>query len=534
MNTSKTEKRGVLQVLKSSVDEGMHAALPDESVNVPCDIAFDLDDHEAHDECGVFGAFSPGEDVARMSYFALFSLQHRGQESAGIAVSDGSQLSCYKDMGLVTQVFHEEGLAQMKGHIGIGHVRYSTTGSSNLANAQPIMGRWKGIPLAIAHNGNLVNAYALRAELEALGESFISTNDSEIIIRLISRQDTPTIEEAIIAAARKLDGAYSLVILLPDRVIALRDPHAIRPLCIGQLDEKHFVFASESCALNVIGARLLRDVEPGEMVIASADGLQEIQALTSTGFASCVFEFIYIARPDSNIFGKSLHGVRRRLGQMLAKEYPVAADVVIAVPDTGTPAAIGYAEASRIPFNEGLIKNRYIGRTFIQPDQRVRDRGVQMKFNALRETLAGKRVVVVDDSIVRGTTKRKLVKVLRDAGAREIHVRITAPPYRFPCFYGVDTADRSQLIAANMTVEEIRKHIGADSLGFLSMGGLMKAIGVPKENFCHACFTGDYPVPIPADVKVTKFSLEAENADPLNDTTDEPGPGLREVLIALR
>ncbi|HET6385379.1 MAG TPA: amidophosphoribosyltransferase, partial [Armatimonadota bacterium] len=362
---------------------------------------------EAHDECGVFGAYCPGDDVARMSYFALFALQHRGQESAGIAVANGIEVFCHKSMGLVTQVFHEEHLAALRGHIAIGHVRYSTTGSSNLANAQPILAFWRGSQIAVAHNGNLINALQLRRELEAAGEVFESTNDSEIIARLISRQQTPTIEDAVAAAAGRLEGAFSFVVLAPDRVIALRDAHAIRPLCIGQLDEGRYVFASESCALSVLGARLLREVDPGEMVTASAEGLEARQALTNEGCATCVFEFVYIARPDTNIFGRSLHSVRKRLGHVLAEEHPVPADVVIPVPDSGTPAAIGYAEASRIPFNEGLIKNRYIGRTFIQPDQRIRDRGVEMKFNAVRETLAGRRVVVVDDSIVRGTSQAR-------------------------------------------------------------------------------------------------------------------------------
>ena len=494
---------------------------------------YDIDEREVHDECGVFGAYCPGDSIARMCYFALFSLQHRGQESAGIAVSDGWDIRCHKNMGLVTQVFTDQDLERLEGHVAIGHVRYSTTGSSNIANAQPILDTWRGRTIAVAHNGNLVNALSLRADLEARGIRFVSTNDTEIIAKLIALQDVETIEEAVTRAASHLTGAYSLVVLAPDRVIALRDPYGIRPLCIGQLEEGHYVFSSESCALNVVGARLLREVNPGEMVVASDEGLASFQATESPRTATCVFEFIYIARPDSTIFGQNLHGVRRRLGHMLAEEAPVEADVVIAVPDTGTPAAIGYAEASRIPFNEGLIKNRYIGRTFIQPDQRIRDRGVQMKFNALRETLAGKRVIVVDDSIVRGTTKRKLVKLLRDAGAREIHVRITAPPYKYPCFYGVDTAERSLLIAANMTVEQMREHIGADSLRFLSLNGLMKAIGVPKKNFCHACFTGDYPVPIPTDIKLTKFSLETENADPLPDTEDG-APEVTGMLVHLR
>ncbi|MDQ2731343.1 MAG: amidophosphoribosyltransferase, partial [Armatimonadota bacterium] len=347
---------------------------------------------EVHDECGVFAIYGPGEDVARLSYFALFSLQHRGQESAGIAVSNGRDIEISKNMGLVTQVFTEADLSRLKGDVAIGHVRYSTTGASTLANAQPIRSQWKGIPIAVAHNGNLVNALTLKRELERMGDVFVSTNDSEIIARLISHQDTSTVEDAVIAAAKQLTGAFSLVILTPDRVIGIRDPYAIRPLCIGHIEGNQYVFASESCALNVVGARLIRDVDPGEMVVASAKGLDYIPALTSTGCATCVFEFIYIARPDSSIFGKNLHAARQRMGHMLAAEHPADADVVIAVPDTGTPAAIGYAEASRIPFSEGLIKNRYIGRTFIQPDQRIRDRGVQMKFNALSETLAGKRV----------------------------------------------------------------------------------------------------------------------------------------------
>jgi|LSQX01.1.fsa_nt_gb amidophosphoribosyltransferase len=466
------------------------------------------DDDHPRDECGVFGIYAPGEDVSRLTYFGLFALQHRGQESAGIAVSDGTRLSQRKAMGLVTRVFNEEVLQELRGNLAIGHVRYSTTGSSTLINAQPITVPTRFGTIAVAQNGNLVNCRALRAELEEEGITFEGTNDSEVIAHLIARAPGDDLVEAITHAVARLQGGYSLVILAPDQVIGLRDPHAIRPLCIGRLNHQSHVIASETCALNVVGARFMREVEPGELVVIDREGLREVQAMPQAGKRLCLFEFIYFARPDSYLYGRSLHMARRRMGHILAEEHPVEADVVIPVPDTGTPAAIGYAERSHIPFGEGLIKNRYIGRTFIQPDQRLRDLGIRMKLTPLVETLAGQRVVMVDDSIVRGTTTMRIVRLLREAGAREVHVRVSSPPDRYPCHYGIDTGDRGELIAAKHSVEEIRQFIGADSLGYLSLRGVVRAIGLHRGAFCRACFDGHYPVPIPRDAALGKYALE--------------------------
>lgn len=467
-----------------------------------------IDDDHPRDECGVIGICSPGEDVVRLAYFGLFALQHRGQESAGIASANGARVKVSKAMGLVTQVFDEEILHSLCAPMAIGHVRYSTTGSSAPCNAQPIVVETAHGPVAVAHNGNLVNCAELRTELESAGARFEGSNDSEIIAHLIAHYHRGDIEEAVIRATERIQGGYSLVVLSRDKVIGLRDPNAIRPLCLGSLAPGGHVVASETCALNVVGARFMREVEPGEMVVLDGDGLREVQALPAADKRLCVFEFIYFARPDSYLYGKSLHLARRRMGHMLAAEHPVDADVVIPVPDTGTPAAIGFAEASRVPFGEGLIKNRYIGRTFIQPDQRQRALGVRMKLTPLTETLAGKRVVMVDDSIVRGTTTQRIVRLLRDSGAREVHVRISSPPDRYPCHYGIDTGNQSELIAAKLSVEQIRDYIGADSLGFLSLRGVGRAIGVPRGAFCRACFDGQYPVPIPRDQNLGKHALE--------------------------
>ncbi len=478
-----------------------------------------LDDDHPRDECGIFGIHAPAEDVARLTFFGLFALQHRGQESAGMAVSDGTHLKVSKAMGLVTQVFDEATLRSMQGHLAIGHVRYSTTGSSVLCNAQPVLVESGSGRVAVAHNGNLVNAAVLREELQARGVEFEGSNDSEVIARLIVDNDEGDLQQAVVRTLERIQGGYSLVILSRDRLFAVRDPHGIRPLCLGRINGHHYVVASESCSLNVVGARFLRDVEPGEMVMVDCDGLQEVQAVPEQGKRLCLFEFIYFARPDSYLYGKSLHMARRRMGHILAAEHPASADVVIPVPDTGTPAAIGFAEASRIQFGEGLIKNRYIGRTFIQPDQRLRDLGIRMKLTPLVETLAGKRVIMVDDSIVRGTTTGRIVRLLRESGATEVHVRISSPPDRFPCHYGIDTGNRGELIAATKSVEEIREFIGADSLGYLSLGGVVRAIGLPKRAFCRACFDGLYPVPIPRTGQLGKYSLEGK-PDP--DSDGEP------------
>lgn len=470
---------------------------------------FFADNDTPNEECGVFGIFAPGEDVARLTYFGLFSLQHRGQESAGIAVSDGQQVKWYKEMGLVTQIFDERTLSQLQGDLAIGHTRYSTTGSSVIRNAQPLHCAWGDGTVAVAHNGNLVNTEELRAEMEAQGVVFDSTNDSEVIARMIATQQDKTLPDAVAHTMGRLVGAYSVVILTEDTLIGIRDAYGVRPLCLGLLDNKHYVLASETCALETIGAAYVREVEPGEMVIIDRNGLRERQALPLAHHATCVFEFIYFARPDSHIYGKGLHDARRRMGQELAREHPVpGAHMVMPIPDAATPAAIGFAEASGIPYGEGVVKNRYIGRTFIQPDQRMRAAGVRMKLMPLKESLVGKRIVMVDDSIVRGTTTGQVVKRLLDAGAAEVHVRITAPPVKYPCFYGIDMADQKDLVAANHSVEEIRRMIGATSLGYLSIGGVTRAIGIHKDKFCRACFDGQYPIEIPPHVKVSKFALE--------------------------
>lgn len=466
---------------------------------------------EAREACGVFGIYAPGEDVSRLTYFGLFALQHRGQESAGIAVSDGRRLTCRREMGLVSQIFDEEHFRQLRGDLAIGHTRYSTTGSSTLANAQPMVAEWRGGTVALAHNGNLVNALRLRQELEAQGERFEATSDSEIMLRMIVREADRTgdLEQAIANGMPRWQGAYSLTILTEQAVMAVRDPYGVRPLCIGTLNGEAIVFSSETCALHVIGARFLREVAPGEIVVADKDGLRARQAVLSPRQALCVFEFIYMARPDSQILGELVHEARRRLGHQLAEAQPAQVDMVIPVPDTGWPAAIGFAERCGVPFGEGLIRNRYIPRTFIQPDQRLRELGVKVKLNPLREALQGKRVAVVDDSIVRGTTKRQIIGIIRDAGAREVHVRISAPPYRWPCYYGVDTSNRSELIAARAgSVDEIREAIGADSLGYQSIQGLLAGLRIPQEKLCLACFTGHYPIAIPADVRLGKLDLE--------------------------
>jgi len=458
--------------------------------------------------CGVFGVFAPGEDVARITFFGLFALQHRGEESAGIAVTDGGPILLARNMALVMQAFDEWDLNRLKGYAAIGHNRYSTTGSTTIKNAQPFVFTGPKGELAIAHNGNLVNALPLRAELEAKGVEFETTSDTEVIAKLILHSPAPTIEEAIAEMMEKVKGAYSLTLLTSEKLIAVRDPWGVRPLCLGVLNGQHWVVASESCAFEPIGARFVREVEPGEVVVIDRKGMRSFKPVESQRCATCIFEFIYFARPDSLLFGKRVFEVRRRMGHILAREHPADADIVVPVPDTGIAAALGYAEASGITFMEAIIKNRYIGRTFIQPDQRMRELGVKMKLTPLKEVLAGKRVVLVDDSIVRGTTTSQKVRMLFEAGAKEVHVRISSPPYRYPCFYGIDTPSRSELIAARMSVEEIREYLGATSLGYLSIGGLLRATGISREKFCLACFNNRYPIPIPRDLKLHKFALE--------------------------
>jgi len=442
--------------------------------------------------CGVFGIYAPGEDVARLTFFALYALQHRGQESAGIATSDGRMAHIHKGMGLVAQVFNEENLAPLKGHLAIGHNRYSTTGASHLRNAQPYLIETYLGPLGVAHNGNLVNAPRLRRELLQRGVGLTSSSDSEVITLMLAGASGDTWEERITAFMRQAYGAYSLTILTRDAVYAVRDPWGFRPLCLGRFNGG-YVVASESSAIATIGAEYLREVQPGEIVTLDAYGLHSRPGLPPARAALCTFEHIYFSRPDSLWAGRVIHQVRQALGRELAREHPVEADLVVPVPDSSIPAAIGYAQESGIPFNEGLIKNRYIGRTFIQPDDHIRRMGVALKFNPLPENLAGKRVVLVDDSIVRGNTSGPLVRLLRDAGATEVHMRVTCPPIRHPCFMGVDMATYDELIAHRMTVPEIQKYLGCDSLGYLSLEGMMRAIG-REEGYCNACFTGVYPI----------------------------------------
>ncbi len=457
-----------------------------------------------HESCGVFGVYSPNEDVARLTFFALFALQHRGQESSGIATADGKKIGIFTGMGRVANIFTEASLSQLTGHIAIGHNRYSTSGSSRAANAQPILVGNDSETIAIAHNGNVINAAHLYQELVAQGYKFNGSTDSEVVAYLILSSPGKTWVERIRYAMRRLQGAYSLAVMTPRELYAVRDPLGVRPLCLGTIDHG-WVIASETCALDHIGADYVREIEPGEIVLIGENGIESFPGESSKR-ATCIFEFIYFARPDSVINGKLLYPARQAMGAGLAREYPVDADLVFGVPDSATAAGTGYARESGIPVVEGLIKNRYVGRTFIEPDQRIRDLGVKLKFNPLPQVLDGERVVVVDDSIVRGTTTPSVVKILRKAGAKEIHMRICAPPIRHPCFFGVDMATRRELIAGQKSIPEICKFIGADTLGYLSIDGLIKAVDLPRDNFCLACFTGDYPIPV--QLEMDKLALE--------------------------
>lgn len=460
-----------------------------------------------HEACGVLGIFYPQADVARMTFFGQFALQHRGQESAGIAVWNKGKISLHKGMGLVPQVFRDEDLAPLQGTIAIGHNRYSTTGSSQLCNAGPFSLDTDLGPLALSHNGNIINALALRKQIEEQGVTFETSTDTEVLIKSLAHGYGKDWLERLQNTASFWKGAYSLTIIAGGKLYGVRDPLGVRPLCLGRIDKTGWVIASESSALYTIGAHFSCDIQPGEIVQIDERGVQTFQIKTDKmrqGF--CIFEYIYFARPDSVINGKTVYQIRKRLGEILAKEYPVEADLVIPVPDSGVPAAIGYAEQSGIPFGQGLIKNRYIGRTFIQPDQTLREQGINLKLNALKYEISGKRLVLVDDSIVRGTTTNRIVALLKKAGAREVHLRITAPPMTDPCFFGVDTARKEQLIAARLSVEEIRKHVGADTLGYISLEGLVRATELPQELFCLGCFTGDYPIPV--QLQMDKLILE--------------------------
>ena len=471
-----------------------------------------LDDDKApQDACGVFGVWAPKEEVAKLTFYGLYALQHRGQESAGIAASDGERILIYKDMGLVSQVFTETDLASLTGDLAIGHCRYSTTGSSTWVNAQPTLRPTKYGTLALAHNGNLTNTGDLAEMVQKLeGDSEKNgrgaTTDTEIMTALIGLQDEKNVEASAIAVLPKLEGAFSLVFMDEKTLYAARDRHGVRPLVIGKL-ERGWVVASETAALDIVGAAFVREVEPGEFLAINEDGIRS-QMWATPDPKGCLFEYVYLARPDTTIAGQGVHATRVRIGKRLAIEAPADADLVIPVPESGTPAAIGYAQQSGIPYGLGLVKNSYVGRTFIQPSQTIRQLGIRLKLNPLREIIEGKRIVVVDDSIVRGNTQRAIVRMLREAGAHEIHVRISSPPVEWPCYYGIDFASRAELIASGLEIEEIRRSIGADSLSYVSLEGLIAATTIAEDKLCTACFTGKYPISVPTDMSEGKMRLE--------------------------
>ena len=450
-----------------------------------------LDDDHFHDHCGVFGIFGHSES-AKMTYLGLYALQHRGQESAGIATSDGGQLHVHKSMGHVQEIFTPAVITKLPGESAIGHTRYSTAGDTVLTNAQPVVIDCNKGKLALGHNGNLTNAIELRKKLEHRGSIFQTTSDTEVIVHLIARSNARNLSGAIADALNQVEGAYSLLLLTPDEIFAIRDPRGFRPLALGRLNGA-WVAASETCAFDLIDAEYVRDVEPGEMVRISRGGLESIRFAPEKPNQFCIFEHVYFSRPDSIVFGKPVNETRERLGRLLAQEHPVPADIVLPVPDSGVPAAIGYAAESGIPFRMGLIRNHYVGRTFIEPSQAIRDFGVKLKLNPIRRMIEGQRVILVDDSIVRGTTSRKIVRLVREAGATEVHVRISCPPTISPCYYGVDTPRREELIAANNSVEEIRQYLAADSLGYVSLASLRAAVQDTKGDFCTSCYTGNYP-----------------------------------------
>ena len=475
------------------------------------------DEDVLHDECGVFGIWAPGRDVARMTYFALHALQHRGQESAGIAVGDGSTVMVRKDLGLVTQVFSDSDLSALPGKVAIGHVRYGTAGSKGWESAQPHLSAINDVIIALAHNGTLVNFDQLRVELINMGVPFRTHTDSEVAARLIGffTEKKHQLRAGIAHAMAMMEGGYAMALLRDNALYAFRDPHGIRPLCLGKLaDDQGWVVASETCALDIVGAEYVRDVNPGEIIRISDDGVSSSQVLDVESRAECIFEHVYFARPDSRFHGQSVYSMRYNMGRRLAQESPVDADLVIGVPDSGLPPAEGFAHELGLPFGEGLIKNRYVARTFIQPTQELREMGVRLKLNALVDNVAGKRLVVIDDSIVRGTTSKQIIRMLKDAGATEVHMRINSPEVTWPCFYGIDTDTQDQLISASKSVEEICEYIGADSLAFLSPEGLRACVpslsgcegcAAGRSGYCEACFTGEYPVEIPASFSKGKF-----------------------------
>ncbi|MGP7960026.1 amidophosphoribosyltransferase [Sanguibacter sp. A247] len=483
------------------------------------------------DACGVFGVWAPGEEVAKLAYFGLYALQHRGQESAGIATSNGTQILVYKDMGLVSQVFDETALDALQGHIAIGHCRYSTTGGVTWENAQPTLGATSSGTVALGHNGNLVNTAELlelvteRYGQQARGElARGNTTDTALVTALLHGDPEHTLEQTALEVLPRLRGAFSLVFMDEHTLYAARDPQGVRPLVLGRL-ERGWVVASETSALDIVGASFVREVEPGEMLTIDSEGLRS-QRFAEVKRAGCVFEYVYLARPDTTISGRSVHAARVEMGRRLAAEHPVDADLVIPVPESGTPAAVGYAQGSGIPFGQGLTKNAYVGRTFIQPSDTLRQLGIRLKLNPLRDVIRGKRLVVVDDSIVRGNTQRALVRMLREAGAAEVHIRISAPPVKWPCFYGIDFASRAELIANGLDTDAIASSLGADSLGYITLEGMIEATEQPREKLCTACFTGDYPIELPAEDKLGKNLLEPPAA------LGSPEAGLRNLTVS--
>ncbi len=459
---------------------------------------FDSDDGTLREECGVFALFSQDDiDVAELTYYSLYALQHRGQESAGIAVNDNGTISYHKDMGLAPEVFNKDILARLKGRMSIGHVRYSSIGANNRENSQPTVIKYKSGQMALAHNGNLINASELRHKLEESGAVFQTSNDTEIMANLISRHrvSSDSTEEAISKMMKEIKGSYAIVIVTSNKVFGIRDPNGIRPLCLGKLNNS-YILASESCAIDAIGGELVRDVRPGEIVVINKKGLESIQTKAPKQTKLCIFEYIYFARPDSVIDGVSVHRARVEAGRRLAMEHPVEADLVIGVPDGGTDAALGYSRESGIPYGHGLLKNKYVGRTFIQPNQGLREMGAKIKYNVIRDEIEGKRIVMIDDSIVRGTTTKRIVQMLKNAGAKEVHMRVSSPPFKFPCYFGVDVSSGKELVASEHSVEEINKLVGTDTLGYLSLEGVLKTPIGSKCGFCSGCFNGKYPMEV--------------------------------------
>ena len=477
------------------------------------------------DECGVFGIFGNPE-AANLTYLGLYALQHRGQESAGIVTADGEHMRASRAMGHVAEAFDEASLEALPGHLAIGHTRYSTAGESRLSNAQPFLIDCAHGQIAVAHNGNLVNAGELRDDLVHSGAIFQTSSDTEVLLHLYARSKAASVEDALVDSITQIRGAFSLALLTKDRLIAVRDPHGFRPLALGQLGDA-WIVCSETCALDLIGATYVRDIEPGELLVISAGGLRSIKPFPPSPLSQCVFEHVYFARPDSYVFGRSVNDVRTELGRVLAREAPVAADVVVPIPDSGVCAATGFAEEAKLPLRMGLIRNHYVGRTFIQPQQSIRHFGVKVKLNPVRSILEGKRVVLIDDSIVRGTTSRKIVKMVKAAGAREVHMRISCPPTISPCFYGVDTPRRSELIAATHTLEEIRAYLEADSLAYLSHPGLLSAVAPSQGSYCTSCYTGHYPVEFPRDTQsYLQLALKLDKT-----ATADPNLEIDETLV---